>query len=187
MGGRWHEAKESLEFLWDIHGAKTLGTVASNDERKTILDLWAYSSMRAGDAKTAEHVEKMKVDLLGKPIVITQETPENMSLMDQVRKCVRTAQEAILAADKNHVDGQFKTATELEQNALSAMKQLMGLIESRPDDTKLTQKDLLELWTLTLRNPSFVTVRLPEELKRWPDQDQDAWGDIWRKLRLLAP
>ena len=182
LGGRWHEAKESLEFLWDIHGAKTLGTVASNDERKTFLDLWAYCSMRAGDAKTAEHVEKMKVDLLGKPIVITPETPENMSLMDQVRKCVRTAQEAILAADKNHVDGQFKTATELEQNALSAMKQLMELIESRPDDTKLTQKDLLELWTLTLRNPSFVTVRLPEELKRWPDQDQDAWREVWQKL-----
>lgn len=186
LGGQWHEAKESLEVLWDIHGAKTLGTVASNDERKTILDLWAYCSMRAGDAKTAERVEQMKVDLLGKPTVITQETAGNLSLMDQVKKCVRTAQEALLAADKNHIDGQFKTANELEQNALSAMQQLMGLIESRPVDTKLTQNDLLNLWTLTVRNPNFVTVRLPEELKRWPDQDQDAWREVWQVILGLS-
>jgi serine/threonine protein kinase len=186
LGGQWHEAKESLKVLWDIHGAKTLGTVASNDERKTILDLWAYCSMRAGDAKTAERVEQMKGDLLGKPAVITQETAGNLSLMDQVKKCVRTAQEALLAADKNHIDGQFKTANELEQNALSAMQQLMGLIESRPVDTKLTQKDVLELWTLTVRNPNFVTVRLPEELKRWPDQDQDAWREVWQVIMGLS-
>jgi len=186
LGGQWHEAKESLEVLWDIHGAKTLGTVASNDERKTILDLWAYCSMRADDAKTAERVEQMKVDLLGKPTEITQETAGNLSLMDQVKKCVRTAQEALLAADKNQIDGQFKTANELEQNALSAMQQLMGLIESRPVDTKLTQKDVLELWTLTVRNPNFVTVRLQEELKRWPDQDQDAWREVWQVIQGLS-
>ena len=186
LGGQWHEANESLEVLWDIHGAKTQGTQASYEERKIILDLWAYCSMRAGDAKTAERVEQRKVDLPGKPTVITQETAGNLSLMDQVQKCVRTAQEALLAADKNHMDGQFKTANELEQNALSAMKQLMGLIESRPVDTKLTQNDLLNLWTLTVRNPNFVTVRLSEELKRWPDQDQDAWREVWQVIQGLS-
>ena len=39
-----------------------------------------------------------------------------------------------------------------------------------------------EIWDLTLRNPSFTTVRATIELQRWPTADRQAWESIWQEI-----
>lgn len=95
------------------------------------------------------------------------------------------AEQSLLEADKAHLAKQEVQATEFEQQALGTMQELLHWFDDDTKVSELTQDQLLEIWNLTLRNPSFVSVRLPSELERWPTEDRQAWESIWRKIRSL--
>ncbi|MFN9346185.1 MAG: hypothetical protein ACK6DQ_06295, partial [Planctomycetota bacterium] len=105
--------------------------------------------------------------------------------IDRIKQKVTLAEQSLLEADKAHLAKQEAQATEFEQQALGTMQELLHWFDDDTKVSELTQDQLLEIWNLTLRNPSFVSVRLPSELERWPTGDRQAWESIWRKIRSL--
>ena len=186
LNGQWHDAMKSFELHWNTRSA--LGTNASmtNDERKVILDLWEYSCFRAEDSQTAQQVKRLKATLENQATGdLSIELASDANWIDRIKQKVTVAEESLLAADKAHLAKQEAQATEFEQQALGTMQELSHWFDDDTKVSELTQDQLLEIWNLTLRNPNFVSVRLPSELERWPIGDRQAWESIWRKIRSL--
>lgn len=62
------------------------------------------------------------------------------------------------------------------------MQELLGLIRAESQEWKQQPGRWKEIWDLTLRNPSFTTVRATTELQRWPPDDRQAWESFWQEI-----
>ncbi|MFM8188078.1 MAG: hypothetical protein ACKN85_06300 [Pirellula sp.] len=184
LEGKWHQASDSLSKYWEAYNATDTGIATGIMPRDKVLDLWEYCCIRIGDTKSIDRITQQRKQL---GIERIEMNSNDKSSMGQLKHLVSEAETRLNDADRSMLAQLREPAIQLQRQALESMQNFIEQAAIKTNESKLTNDELLEIWTLTFRNPSFVTVRLPEELKRWPDQDQDAWGQIWRKLRLLGP
>lgn len=184
LEGKWHQASDSLSKYWEAYNATDTGVATGITPPDKVLHLWEYCCIRIGDAKSIDRITQQRKQL---GIERIEMNSNDKSSMGQLKHLVSEAETRLNDADRSMLAQLREPAIQLQRQALESMQNFIEQAAIKTNESKLTNDELLEIWTLTFRNPSFVTVRLPEELKRWPDQDQDAWGEIWRKLRLLGP
>lgn len=185
LNGQWHDAMKSFE-RWNTHSAPGTNDSMTNDERRTTLDLWEYSCLRASDSHAAQQVNRLKATLGNQAIGdLSVELVSDANWIDRIKQKVKMAEQILMAADKAHLADQEVQATEFEKQALGTMQELLRWFDDESKISDLTHNQLLEIWNSTLRNPKFVSVRLSSELDRWPIADRQAWESIWRKIRSM--
>ena len=126
-----------------------------------------------------EQISKLQSEL---PDQAKVEQAFDTSWIGQVRGHIQAAEKSLRAADRALLSKQTDVANSSERDALGRMQEVLRLLEVPPHEVALDRKTKLEVWDLTMRNTSFVTVRIAGELERWPPEDQDAWKIIWQKL-----
>ena len=183
LRGDWQAARDSLRTYWNAQYGTGNSNIRPAKDPASILELWKHCCLRTGDATAIKEVERLQSQF---PQEDNKEQSDDISPQVQIQRLVRSAEASILAADKALLDQQSQEAYRLEQESLKHMQEVLGVIRSQPKEWKQQPGRLLEVWDLTLRNPSFLTVCVPSELDRWPSEHRQDWESIWREIRSLT-
>ena len=179
MRGDWHGASESFSMYWVARSGSKGFQKSDVKPPSEILGFWEYCCLRTGDTSMVEQISKLQSEL---PDQAKVEQAFDTSWIGQVRGHIQAAEKSLRAADRALLSKQTDVANSSERDALGRMQEVLRLLEVPPHEVALDRKTKLEVWDLTMRNTSFVTVRIAGELERWPPEDQDAWKIIWQKL-----
>lgn len=182
LQGHWQVAQDRIETYWGTQQGQSNTNSRQARDPASVLELWEYCCLRTGDTSTIEKVRQLRTQY---PQDRDQASSEDTSTIARIQRIIRSAEVLLLEADEALIEGKDQEGYGLEQASLKQMQEMVDSIRVESQEWKQQPSRMREVWDLTLRNPSFTTVRASAELQRWPPADQQAWESIWLEIKDL--